>query len=95
MNVTEYVKAECGPPCSKAKIGSTGEILAIFRTSIGWKIDEKILQGLMLGLSVIAEGIRNDLDDMDPQTGRYVRNGRSWHLGDGECCLPSGIWPRL
>ena len=28
----------------------TGEIHATFRTSIGWKIDEKILSGLMPGM---------------------------------------------
>ena len=49
MNVTEYIKAVWGPPCSLARIG---EIFATFRTSTGWKIDEKILQGLIPGISV-------------------------------------------
>ena len=43
----------------------SGENLATFRTLTGWKIDEKILQGLLSGMSVIADGRRNDLDDMD------------------------------
>ena len=65
MNVTEYVKAEWEPSCSIAKIERTGEIFATFRTSTGLKIDEKILQGLMPGMSVAAERLRNDRDDTD------------------------------
>ena len=61
MNVTEYIKAERDPPCSIAKIERTGEIFATFRTSTGLKIDEKILQGLITGTSVTAEGFENDL----------------------------------
>ena len=53
------------PLCSIAKIERSGEIFATFRTSTGWKIDEKILQGLLSGMSVAAEGLRNDFDDMD------------------------------
>ena len=37
--MTEYVKAEWNPPCSMAKVESTSEVLATFRTSTGWKID--------------------------------------------------------
>ena len=48
-----------------SQMESTGEILATFRTSTRWKIDEKILQGLLPGMSVTAEELRNDLDDMD------------------------------
>ena len=38
---------------------------ATFRTSTGWKIYEKILQGPLPEMSVTAEGLRNALDDMD------------------------------
>ena len=65
MNVTEYVKVQWGPPCSTAKIESTGDVFATFRTSTGWKIDEKILQGLVPGISVSAERLKNDLEDID------------------------------
>ena len=65
MNETEYAKAAWCPPCSIAKIERSGEIFATLRTSTGWKIDEQILQGLMPGMSVTAEGLRNDLEDMD------------------------------
>ena len=64
-NVTEYITAEWCPPCSIAKIEKSGEIFATFRTSTGWKIDEKILQGLIPRISVTGEGLKNDLDDMD------------------------------
>ena len=33
----------------------SGDIVAKFRTSTGWKIDEKVLQTLVPGLSVSAE----------------------------------------
>ena len=65
MKVTEFVKADWGSPFSIAKIARSGEIFATFRASTGWKIDEKILQGLMPGMSVTAEGLRNDLNDKD------------------------------
>ena len=48
-----------------AKKESTGEILATFRTSTVWNVDEKILLVLMPGMSVTAEGLVNDLDDME------------------------------
>ena len=47
------------------KIESIGEIFATFRTSTEWKIDEKILQELMPGMSVTAEGLMNHFDDVD------------------------------
>ena len=75
MNVTEYIKAERVPPCSIASIESTGEIFATFRTSAGWKIEEKILQGPIPGTRVTAEDQKNDLVEMERQIGRYVRNG--------------------
>ena len=65
MNETEFVKAEWWPPCSIAKIERSCEIVATFRTSTGWKTDEKILHGQLPGMSVIAERLRNDLDDID------------------------------
>ena len=40
-SVTEYIKEEWRPPCSTAKVESDGDILATFRTSTGWKIDDK------------------------------------------------------
>ena len=40
MNVNEYIKVEWRPPCSTAKMDSNGGIVATFRTSTGWKIDE-------------------------------------------------------
>ena len=42
-NVTEYVIAHS---VQLQKIESTGDLLAIFKTSTGWKIDEETLQGL-------------------------------------------------
>ena len=65
MNVTEYIKVDWGPPCSTAMVESSGGIVTTFRTSTGWKIDEKILQGLVPGISVSAEGLNSDLEDMD------------------------------
>ena len=65
MSVTEYIKVEWGPPCSIAKVGSSVDIVATFRTLTGWKIDEKVLQALVPGLSVSAEVLKNDLEDMD------------------------------
>ena len=41
MSVTEYIKVEWGPPCSIVKVGNNGDIVATFRTSTGWMIDEK------------------------------------------------------
>ena len=70
MNVTEYIKADWGPPCSGSKNERTGEIFATFRTSTRWKSHEKILQGLIPGRSATAEGLKNDLDDLDSQVGR-------------------------
>ena len=32
MSVTEYIKVEWGPPCSIAKVGNNGDIVATFRT---------------------------------------------------------------
>ena len=54
-----------GPPCSIAKFESSGDIVATFRTSTGWKIDEEVLQALVPRISVSAEGLKNDLEDMD------------------------------
>ena len=65
MSVTEYIKEERRPPCAIAKIGSSGDIVATFRTSTGWKIDEKVLQALVPGISVSAEMLKNDLEDTD------------------------------
>ena len=65
MSVTEYIKVEWSPLCSIAKVGSSGDIVATFRTSTGWKIDEKIFQALVPGITVSAEMLKNDLDDMD------------------------------
>ena len=65
MNVTEFFKVERRPLCSTAKKESTGDMVATFRTSRGWKIDERILQRLIPGIPVSAEGLKNDLEDMD------------------------------
>ena len=65
MSVAEYIKVEWGPPCSIAKVGNNGDIVVTFRTSTGWKIDEKVLQTLVPGISVSAEIPKNDLEDMD------------------------------
>ena len=64
INVTEYVKVEWVSPCSTAKIERTGDVITTLRTSTGWKIGEKILQGLVPGMSVSAERLKNDLEDM-------------------------------
>ena len=50
MSVAEYIKVEWGPPCSIAKVGNNGDIVVTFRTSTGWKIDEKVLQTLVPGI---------------------------------------------
>ena len=65
MGVTEYIKVECGPPCSIAKVQSNGYVVAMFRTSTGWTIDDRVLQGLIPGISVSDEGLNNDFEDMD------------------------------
>ena len=54
MGVNEQIKAEWGPPCSIAKNQSDGDILALFRTSTGWRIEEKVLQRRILGIEVSA-----------------------------------------
>ena len=46
MGVDEQIKAEWEPHCSIAKVPSDGDILAMFRTSTGWKIEEKVLGGI-------------------------------------------------
>ena len=59
-----------------------GDMVATFRISTGWKIDEKVLQGLVSGISVSAEGLKDDLEDMDWQTARHVTGGRRhFHRG--------------
>ena len=50
---------------SIAKVQSNGNVVAMFGTSTGWKIDERVLQGPTPGISVSAEGLKNDLEDMD------------------------------
>ena len=59
--------------------------VAMFRTSTAWKIDWKVLQGLIPGISVSAEELKNDFEDMDGQTARHVTGGRrhssSWRWG--------------
>ena len=47
MSLTEYIKVEWGPLCSTAKVGNNGDMVATFRTSTEWKIDEKVLEGLV------------------------------------------------
>ena len=95
MKVTEYIKAEWRPPCSMAKSGNTGEIVATFRTSIGWKIDEKILQVLMPGMSVVtAEGLKNDWMIWIDKTSGMCAMEDLLHLGDGVCYLLARVWPR-
>ena len=58
MGVTEHIKVEWGPPCSRAQVQSNGDVVAMFRTSTKWKIDERVLQGLTPGISVSAEGLK-------------------------------------
>ena len=59
--------------------------MATFRTSTGWKTDESALQALIPGISVSAEMLKNDLEDMDWQTAWHVAGGRrhssSWRCG--------------
>ena len=43
-DVAESIKVERSPLCSDTKVGNNGDILATFRTSSGWMIDEKALQ---------------------------------------------------
>ena len=44
---------------------SDGDILATFRTSTVWQIEVKVLKRLMPGEAVSAEGLKNDLEEMD------------------------------
>ena len=53
------------PPSSITKVQSDGSILATFRTSTGWMIDEKVLKRLVLEEATSAEGPKNDLEEMD------------------------------
>ena len=64
MGVREQIMAEWGPPSSIAKIQRDGSILATFRTSTGWKIDEKALNRLAPEEAMSEEGSQNDLEDM-------------------------------
>ena len=83
MGVREQIKAEWRPPCSIAKIQSSAEVVAKFRTSTGWKIDGKVLQSLIPGKT--AEGLENDLEEMDSQSAWHVpggyRHSSTWNLG--------------
>ena len=71
--MSEYIKLERGPPCFTAKVESNGDTVATFTTSAGWTIDEKVLRKPIQGASVSAEGLKNDLEDMDRQTARSWR----------------------
>ena len=44
MGVNEYIEVEWVLFCSIAKKTRNGEVVALFRTSTRWKIDEKVLQ---------------------------------------------------
>ena len=65
MCVNEQNETEWRPLCAIAKIQSSGDVVAMFRTSTVWKIDEKVLQRLIPGIAVSAEGLKNDLEEMD------------------------------
>ena len=65
MGVHEQIKADWVPPCSIAKVQSNGDVVAMLRTSMVWKIDEKVIQRLISGLAVSAGGLKNDLEEMD------------------------------
>ena len=55
----EYIKMEWRPPCRFR------EVVATFRTSTGWKIEENVVQKAIQGILVSAEGLKNDLDELD------------------------------
>ena len=65
MEVREQIKVEWEPPSSIAKIQGDGSILATFRTSTRWEIDEKVLKRLVPEGTISAEGLKNDLEEMD------------------------------
>ena len=48
----------------------------MFTSSTGWKFDEKILQGPVPGISVSADVLTTELEDMGWQTGRCVHGKR-------------------
>ena len=58
----------------------------MFRISTGGEIEERVLQKLMSGIAVSAEGLKNDLEDKGRQTKRHVTGGfrhstsRRWSL---------------
>ena len=65
MGINEQMKPEWRPPCSIAKNYSDGDILSMFRTSTGWRIEKKVLQRLIPGIEVSAGGLKNDFEEMD------------------------------
>ena len=50
---------EWSPPCRLREVAAT------FKTSTGWKIEENVFQKAILGILVSAEGLKNDLDELD------------------------------
>ena len=62
MEVWERIKAEWEPPSSIAKLQS-GEVIASFRSALGWKIDEKTSRQLCPDVSASALRRGSDGDD--------------------------------
>ena len=63
MGMRGKVKEDWGPSCSIVQ--SSEEVDAMFRTSTGSKTEEKVLQNLIPGTPVSAEGLKNDFGEMD------------------------------
>ena len=65
MGVHEQIKVECEPPSANSNIQSDASILATFRTSTGWKVNEMVLKRWMPKDAISAEGLKNDLEETD------------------------------
>ena len=96
MSVTEYIKVEWSPPCSIAKVGSRGDIVATFRTSTVWKIDEKVLQAF----DTRTVSLRGNAEKMILKTwiakprGMLLVEEDILHRGGWVCWAPLRAWPR-
>ena len=55
MEVHEQIKVEWEPPSAISNIQSDASILATFRTSTGWKVNEKVLKRWMPKDAISAE----------------------------------------
>ena len=83
-----YIKVEWRPPWSTAKVESSGDMVATFRTSTGLKIDEKVLQTLVPRIPVSLKAW------IDKPRGLLLVEEDLPHRGGRVCWTPLRTWPR-